>query len=312
MPPPYHPGMDVSPQHLREVEFREKWRGYSPDEVDELLERAATTVADLQARLESAEERATNAERRVLETSDDDVRRALVLAQRTADAAVAEAAEEAERRLADAEERARSVQAEADERVALELEELGRRRTALEAEVAALATFVERQRERITAEVREQLAWLEAPGRLALPEPPPSEVALPAPPQGASGAVAASLPVGSNGSSGPDDAAAGDGGPPTEALSLDDLAGGTGEVDVRDPVPTDEHGTDADEPPALGLRLRSTRPALDSAAVDDPFFSELRQAVADDPVDPRDALEGPDLVDVDAGRGRPRRRSRRR
>ena len=103
--PPYDSGMDVSPQHLREVEFLEKWRGYSPDEVDELLERTATTVADLQTRLESAEERATSAERRVLETSDDDVRRALVLAQRTADAAVAEASEEAERRLADAEER---------------------------------------------------------------------------------------------------------------------------------------------------------------------------------------------------------------
>ena len=44
----------------------------------------------------------------------------------------------------------------------------------------------------------------------------------------------------------------------------------------------------------------------------DRFFSELRQAVADDPVDPRDALEQPDLVEADAGGGRSRRHRNRR
>jgi cell division initiation protein len=98
--------MDVSPQLLRDVEFREKWRGYSADEVDDFLERVAEGIEALHAQLREADERATRAERRVLETSDDDVRRALVLAQRTADAALAEAQEEADRRVAAAEEQA--------------------------------------------------------------------------------------------------------------------------------------------------------------------------------------------------------------
>src|SRR5829696_9784452 len=164
--------MDISPPLLRDVEFREKWRGYSPDEVDEFLEQVAAGVGQLQAQLREADERAIRAERRVLETSDDDVRRALVLAQRTADAALAEAREEADRRLAAAEEQARVVRVDAEERAATELRELADRRAELEADVAALANYVREHRARLADELRGQLEWLKAPGRLALPEPP--------------------------------------------------------------------------------------------------------------------------------------------
>src|SRR5215212_4131082 len=164
--------MDVSPQLLREVEFKEKWRGYSPDEVDSFLEEVAAGVAELQVRLQEADERAIRAERRVLETSDDDGRRALVLAQRTADAALAEAQEEADRRVAAAEEQARAVRVDAEERAAAELRELAARRAELEADVSALASYVREHRARLADELRGQLEWLKAPGRLALPEPP--------------------------------------------------------------------------------------------------------------------------------------------
>ena len=300
--------MDVSPQLLRDVEFREKWRGYSPDEVDEFLERVAAGVEQLQTRLQEADERAIRAERRVLETSDDDVRRALVLAQRTADAALAEAQEEADRRLAAAEDEARAVRVDAAERAAAEMRELAERRAELEADVAALTTYVRDHRARLSDELRGQLEWLKAPGRLALPEPP-----VPMTPPESEGAPMAAAPEPEDEvvdlreeSSGPvplpgaDD----DGGPPTQGMPIDLTA-----------LEADEEGEDA--PPPMVNRtidvreVRSAHAALDTAAEGDPFLTELRRAVVDDDgaAGGGTALEGPDLVDADI---LPERRLRRR
>jgi cell division initiation protein len=300
--------MDVSPQLLREVEFREKWRGYSPDEVDEFLERVAAGIEQLQIQLREAEERATRAERRVLETSDDDVRRALVLAQRTADAALAEAKEEADRRVAAAEEQARAVRVDAEERAAAELRELAARRTELEADVSALASYVREHRARLADELRGQLEWLKAPGRLALPEPPvpvsESESAPPVVVEAPAADAEAEAPTaepeqptgaGSEVASGPirlpgadDD----DGGPPTQGMPID-LTAVENEADDS-PPPMVNRTIDVRE-------VRSRHSALDSAAEGDPFLAELRRAVVDDDDDrPRgDALEAPDLLDDD-------------
>ncbi|MDQ1442104.1 MAG: cell division initiation protein, partial [Acidimicrobiaceae bacterium] len=54
--------MDVSPKTLREVEFREKMRGYHPEDVDQFLERVAAGIEVLQDRLRQAIERAQRAE----------------------------------------------------------------------------------------------------------------------------------------------------------------------------------------------------------------------------------------------------------
>ena len=91
--------MDVSPRALRAVTFREKLRGYHPDDVDQFLERVSEGIAALQAKLDDA---LTRAERAELERStaiegEDAVQRTLVLAQRTADLALKEAREEAAR-----------------------------------------------------------------------------------------------------------------------------------------------------------------------------------------------------------------------
>ncbi|GAC1541150.1 MAG: hypothetical protein NVS3B12_28540 [Acidimicrobiales bacterium] len=48
--------MELTPQVLREVEFREKLRGYHPDDVDDFLEEAAVAVEGLLVRLHSAEQ----------------------------------------------------------------------------------------------------------------------------------------------------------------------------------------------------------------------------------------------------------------
>ena len=50
--------MDITPQVINEVEFRQKVRGYDPDEVDDFLERMAVAVGQLQERLREAAERA--------------------------------------------------------------------------------------------------------------------------------------------------------------------------------------------------------------------------------------------------------------
>src|SRR4029077_2002760 len=110
--------MDVSPKTLREVEFREKMRGYHPEDVDQFLERVAAGIEVLQDRLRQALDRAKRAEAQASEAggTDDTLRRTLVLAQRTADLAVQEAREQAARILAGAEQQAEGVLADAEER----------------------------------------------------------------------------------------------------------------------------------------------------------------------------------------------------
>ena len=103
--------IEVSARTLREVEFREKLRGYNQDDVDEFLERAAAGVELLHDRLRQAMERAMRAEQRASDLPDDDdaLRRTLVLAQRTADMAVKESQQQARETLANAQSEARSM-----------------------------------------------------------------------------------------------------------------------------------------------------------------------------------------------------------
>lgn len=102
--------MDVSPETIRTVEFRERLRGYNQDDVDQFLERMAAGVEILQQRLRDASERAARAEERPAEPEgDDSLRRTLALAQRTADLAVEEAREQAARLVQSAQAEAHSV-----------------------------------------------------------------------------------------------------------------------------------------------------------------------------------------------------------
>jgi DivIVA domain-containing protein len=84
---------------VRTIKFREKMRGYHPEEVDAFLERAAAALELLQTRLAEATERALKAETALESNSaaDESIRRTLMLAQRTAELAVSEANEEAQR-----------------------------------------------------------------------------------------------------------------------------------------------------------------------------------------------------------------------
>src|SRR5579862_5591187 len=148
--------MDVSPKTLREVEFREKMRGYHPEDVDQFLEQVAAGLEVLQDRLRQAVERAQRAEQAAAEAggSDETLRRTLVLAQRTADMAVQEAREQAARILAGAEQQAQAILAEAEEKG----------RTALEdalAESRAELSRVESARSQTQQDVETLQRWVE-------------------------------------------------------------------------------------------------------------------------------------------------------
>ncbi|MDP8992307.1 MAG: DivIVA domain-containing protein, partial [Actinomycetota bacterium] len=153
--------MDVSPETIRTVEFRERLRGYNQDDVDQFLERMAAGVEILQQRLRDANDRAARAERQAAEAGEGDeaLRRTLVLAQRTADLAVEEARDQAARTIeaahgqaqviiAEAEEQARRLAQEAHAQVWADLGRLEAARDQLRQDVAALERYLLEERAR--------------------------------------------------------------------------------------------------------------------------------------------------------------------
>jgi len=105
---------------VRSATFREKLKGYNPEDVHAFMERSAAAIDQLTARLAEASARALKAEAALASNSeaDESVRRTLVLAQRTAEMAVREANEEAATIRAEA--RRESDQALAEARVGAE------------------------------------------------------------------------------------------------------------------------------------------------------------------------------------------------
>lgn len=171
--------MEVSAKTLREVEFREKMRGYHPEDVDNFLEQVAAGIEVLQDRLRQAAERAQRAEAAATEAggADDTLRKTLVLAQRTADLAVQEAREQASRILASAEQQAQSIISDAEERgrrahedavneTRAELGRLENLRAQSQQEVDTLQRWVEEHRAHLQASLSDALASVERAGVL--------------------------------------------------------------------------------------------------------------------------------------------------
>ena len=160
----------ITPESVREVQFREKLRGYHPDDVDAFVAAVAAAVESLEQRARLAESRLAEVESRssAAVEAEDSLRRTLVLAQRTADLAIQEAREEAERvraetraerDAADAElaERRARLQSEAEEESRADRARLLAERTALQRDVAALEAHLERERERLRIYFGDQL-----------------------------------------------------------------------------------------------------------------------------------------------------------
>lgn len=163
--------MDELSPLFQEIEFHERFRGYDPDEVDAYVDRVAKAAALVQGRIAELSNRAESAESRLAESggseAEDTLRRTLVLAQRTADAAVAEAREQADRLVGDAEAKAQTTITMADARAEAQLRdaedrssrmlaeaETDRRQLLADAEAAATAAAQE-ARERLESDVQE-------------------------------------------------------------------------------------------------------------------------------------------------------------
>lgn len=240
----------ITPESVRAVQFREKLRGYHPDDVDAFVAAVAGAVESLEQRAKVAESKLAELESRssAAVEAEDSLRRTLVLAQRTADAAIQEAREEAdrvraetraEREAADAElaDLRSRLQAEAEEESRGERTRLVAERAALQRDVAALEAHLERERERLRIYFSDQLRRVEEgePGLAASPEMDADVEAEPEPDAGATS-------------------------------TADVVADVPGEVDHLG-------GDGGDEP----------------ADDDDPFLAELRRAVNDEaPLGPRD------------------------
>jgi len=208
-----------TPHLLTDVRFTVARKGYDPDEVDNFLERVSAAVAQLQEKLrqstanaEAAEGRATEATRaqtllqaRVDRLEDDlaaaqsaapaaapvrspeddaaEVSKVLVLAQRTADAAVAEARASATQTVAEADAEAARILAtartEADETatrqreaLAAEVRSLEDSRAKLAGDIAALDRYLDDQRTSLGGALDRIRAVLEDPASLRLSSPP--------------------------------------------------------------------------------------------------------------------------------------------
>jgi len=317
--------MDVTPQLLHDVEFREAKRGgYNTQDVDDFLERLAVglerqeaAVKDARQRIEAAEERVAEAERRAVqaeqrasETSDSDetLKRTLVLAQRTADAAIREAEEQASKTLssaqdqatrmladaqessararAEAEDEARRAQQEARAMVQAEMEELEATRDQLHDDVDVLERHLEEQRDRLRHTVRELQQLLDDPAALRHVEVPVvSEVTAPP-------AAVVRPPLVAT----------------SEPEDEEDLWAEPDERSQATPPPSPAYsGASDDHESAGGAPADSVDLMAERDAGDDAYLAELRKAMTDEtPLGPREEGDDEGLFDGGAETSRSR------
>lgn len=331
--------MDVTPRELRDTDIREGFRGYHRDDVDELLERAASTVESLTERVRQLTERMQSVEGSAGKSRETEemLQRTLVLAQKTADEAIAEAQERARTLLEESETKARSLVNEAEgtarrvaenERARLESEvqDLSSRRDALNADVEALEKYEKEYRTRLRRAIESELDSLgkfsaqhgQRPKLHDVSVPPPREAVAnsgrpsspsppsPSTPAGGSSSSSPSMPTAEIGAVDPFPQAAPE--PKRAAPPADSEPAWRGaDAPPSEPAPK----PDAGSTPGLSDFVPADEPVEPEVLDDDAFFATLREAVRDDaPLGPRD--EEDDLYDDDTAPPRKRGWGRRR
>lgn len=184
--------------------FTERFRGYDPEEVDAFLDRVATRFVELEERIVELEERCVELEEerdlalqraeqgtpapaeaeQAASTSETEnvLRRTLIMAERTAEATVAEARAEAEQMREDARIEAGETIQSANEEAARTRDEANIAASAawsaasdaaarVRQAVAEIRAFHEDYRDRVEAVISEQFAYLD---RVELPDLPES------------------------------------------------------------------------------------------------------------------------------------------
>jgi cell division initiation protein len=154
--------MDVTPHDLRNAELREAFRGYRPDEVEELLERAALTLERMHERNRQLQEKIASleAEGSTAKEMESVLRQTLLLAQRTADETVTAAHEKSRHLIEESEDRALTLTSEAEEQARIVGEAQRQKYEAIVAELSArrdLLTLDIDALERVQADYRGRL-----------------------------------------------------------------------------------------------------------------------------------------------------------
>jgi cell division initiation protein len=326
--------MDVTPRELRDTDIREGFRGYHRDDVDELLERAASTVEGLTERVRQLNERLSSAEGSAGKSRETEemLQRTLVLAQKTADEAISEAQERARTILEESETKARNLVTEAEEtsrriaenerqRLESEVQDLSSRRDALNADVEALEKYESEYRVRLRKAIESELDSLgkftgpqrERPKLHDVNVPPPREAiansgrsvspSSPTPTASPSSPPEPSMPTAEIGTVESFPKSPAESPPPGPPDS--EPAWPAADTTASEPVPKPEVGS----APGLADFVPADEPLEPEVLDDDAFFATLREAVRDDaPLGPRDE-EDDDVYDDDEP---PRKRFRRR
>jgi cell division initiation protein len=177
--------MDVTPHDLRNAELREAFRGYRPEEVEELLERAAATLERLHERNRLLQERFIEVEQEAANGREMEaaLRQTLLLAQRTADETMSTANDQARQMVEEAEDKSLTMLTEAEETARMTGEaqrakysaivaELSARRDLLVVDIDALERVQTDYRSRLRGVLEAELAELDRRATLAPPAHP--------------------------------------------------------------------------------------------------------------------------------------------
>jgi cell division initiation protein len=311
--------MDVTPRELRDTDIREGFRGYHRDDVDELLERAASTVEGLTERVRQLTERLSSAEGSAGKSRETEemLQRTLVLAQKTADEAISEAQQRARTILEESETKAHNLVTEAEDtsrriaenerqRLESEVQDLSSRRDTLNADVEALEKYEREYRSRLRKAIETELDSL---GKFAGPQrqrpklhdvnvPPPREAiansgrpSAPSPNPSQSQAPSPSMPTAEIGAVDPFPTPPPEPPRPVPSPSAEPSFPGP-DPTSSEPVPKPQVG----DSPGLADFVPADEPLEPEVLDDDAFFATLREAVRDDaPLGPRD--EEDDIYD---------------
>jgi DivIVA domain-containing protein len=181
--------MELSSQAINGIEFDQVRKGYDPEQVKSFLSRVGAAVDEMRSHLVASDARARAAMARVQELSarepaavgsadTDVISKTLLMAQRTADAAVADAQKSADATLADADSRSKTMIADSEARstemirqaelmatshMESELRTLKERKASLSTEVDGLNERIVAERERVAAVIESLQRLLRSP-----------------------------------------------------------------------------------------------------------------------------------------------------
>ena len=296
---------------IEQAEFKESFRGYDRAQVDDTLEELATRAGKLETDAAEATRRLADAETRIRaevqaelgggaaattgtktgppgrteQEAAEEVRLTLVMAQRTADAAIAEARVKAEelldaarteamRTTADARAESTKERQDGRKRLASEIKELEDIRKVLQGDIEVMELHVSSERKQLSTSIDRLRALLDDPEALRTrPAPTPTPVTIPDPPED---------PAASPTSTGPAEGAKAAPGAPAsgkDSKSPAGVGGGDGQVDHPEPGVAGVPG--AAQTGANG-EGKAEVPSVDASHEEDAFLSELRKAMSDD------------------------------